>query len=53
MDDEAGLSGEGSSDEGDESGDKFEHDFIDIASQPVGSIAMGYASNRRPCILVP
>ena len=44
MDDEAGLSGEGSSDEAsDESGDDFERDFIDIASQPVGSIAMGCA----------
>ena len=44
MDDEAGLSGEGSSDEAsDESGDDFERDFIDITSQPVGSIAMGCA----------
>ena len=52
MDDEAGLSGEGSSDEG-ESGDEFERDFIDIASQPVGSIAMGYASHSRACLLLP
>ena len=48
MDDEADLSGEGSSDEADESGDDFERDFIDIASQPVGSIAVGCALPGQP-----
>ena len=41
VDDEAGMSGDDSSDEAIESGDEFEREFIDIASQPVGSIAMG------------